>query len=298
MNKVSDPTRPGRLATLAVRSFGLTDSGKVRSANEDHFLIAELTKAMHIEQTSLPQASAQFGQERGHIFLVADGMGGHQGGEEASSLAITSIEQFALNTLKWFFPLKGSETQTVGDQFQAAVQEADATVVEKAAQRPELRGMGTTLTMAYSLDTELYVVHVGDSRAYIYRAGQLDQLTEDHTLVAEMVRGGEVTAEKAAAHRFRHVITNVIGGPEAGVQVEAHKLELQPGDCILLCTDGLTEMLSDEQITAVLTAESDPEKACKRLVAEANEHGGSDNITVVLAQFSAAAQADSTRPAA
>jgi len=281
-------TRRGQpeLRTLAVRSFGLTDSGKVRSANEDHFLIAELTKAMHIERTSLPQASAQFGQERGRIFLVADGMGGHQGGQEASALAIASIEKFALNTLKWFFPLKGSETQTVADELQTALRQADATIVEEAAQRPELRGMGTTLTMAYSLDSELFVVHVGDSRAYVYRDGELHQVTQDHTLVAEMVKRGEVTPEKAAKHRLRHVITNVIGGAEEGVRVEAHKLDLQAGDRILLCTDGLTEMLSNDQIATVLATESDPEQACKRLVAQANEHGGCDNITVILAQFS------------
>lgn len=286
MDTLSDAAHRGQpeVRPLAVRSFGVTDTGRVRSANEDHFLIAELTKAMHVEQTSLPRPSAQFGQERGRIFLVADGMGGHQGGEEASSLAIASIEQFALNTLKWFFPLKGSHT--VADQFQAAVREADATVVEEAAQRPELRGMGTTLTMAYSLDSELYVVHVGDSRAYVYRDGELHQITQDHTLVAELVTRGEVTAEKAAEHRLRHVVTNVIGGPEAGVRVEAHKLNLQPGDRILLCTDGLTEMLSDDQIKTVLTGESDPEQACTRLIAQANEHGGTDNITVILAQFS------------
>ena len=288
MDKVTNAIRRGQPArrTLVVRSFGVTDRGKVRSANEDHFLIAELTKAMHIEQTSLPQASEQFGQERGRIFLVADGMGGHQGGEEASALAIGSIQTFALNTLKWFFPLRGSETPTVADEFRTALQQADAKVVDEAARRPELRGMGTTLTMVYNLDSELFVVHVGDSRAYVYRDSELHQLTHDHTLVAELVKRGEVTPEKAAEHRLRHVITNVIGGDEADARVEAHKLDLQPGDRILLCTDGLTEMLSNDQIAAVLATESDPEQACMRLVAQANEHGGIDNITVILAQFS------------
>ena len=127
---------------------------------------------------------------------------------------------------------------------------------------------------------------MGDSRAYVYRESELHQLTHDHTLVAELVKRGEVTPEKAAEHRLRHVITNVIGGAEADARVEAHKLDLQSGDRILLCTDGLTEMLSDDQIAAVLATEPDPEQACMRLVAQANEHGGIDNITVILAQFS------------
>jgi serine/threonine protein phosphatase PrpC len=280
-NASGQPDRPA----LTVRSFGMTDRGKVRPANEDHFLIAELTKAMHIEHTSLPQASAQFGEERGRIFLVADGMGGHQGGEAASALAIVSIEKFALNTLKWFFPLQGNDTKTVTDEFQTAMREADENVVAAGDKRRELRGMGTTLTMAYSLDSELFIVHVGDSRVYVYRKGELHQITHDHTLVAEMVERGEVAPDQAATHRLRHVITNVIGGAEAGVRVEVHKLDLQPIDRILLCTDGLAE-LSNDQIASVLASESDPEQACKQLVKHANEQGGRDNITVILADFS------------
>ena len=145
--------------------------------------------------------------------------------------------------------------------------------------------MGTTLTMAYHLDAQLCVVHVGDSRAYVYRDGELDQLTHDHTLVADMVRKGVLRPDQVAGHRLSNVITNVVGGPEAGVYVEAHALEVQAGDCILLCSDGLTKMVTNEAIAAVLRAEPDPEAACRKLLAQANEAGGRDNITLLIVRF-------------
>nr|MBA3269700.1 serine/threonine-protein phosphatase [Acidobacteriota bacterium] len=187
---------PNRLP-LTVKSFGITDPGRVRATNEDQFLIAELTKAMRVWQTSLPERQAQFGDERGHLFLVADGMGGHQAGEHASALAVLAIQQFTLNTFKWFFDTTGPDGQRVLSQFQTALRDADASIVEKAAENPALRGMGTTVTMAYQLDSQLCVVHVGDSRAYVYRDDSLYQLTRDHTVVADMVRAGTMEPEEA-----------------------------------------------------------------------------------------------------
>ena len=270
---------------LTVKTFGITDRGRVRPSNEDQFLIAELTKAMRIWQTSLTEDSAQFGDEHGHLFLVADGMGGHQGGKHASALAVVAIQQFTLNTLKWFFDANPQEAQRVLAQFQTALREADAVVREEAAEHRELKGMGTTVTMAYHLDAQLCVVHVGDSRAYICRDNRLHQLTRDHTLVGELVRSGALQEEEVAGHRFRHVITNVVGGNEAGVKVEAHALEVHAGDRLLLCSDGLTEMVSNEAIAATLQAEREPEAACLSLLAQANEAGGRDNITVVIVRF-------------
>lgn len=277
-------TGMGRRA-LAVKTFGITDRGNVRPSNEDQFLIAELTKTMRIWQASLPDTTAQFGDERGHLFLVADGMGGHEGGEEASALAVVAIQQFTLNTLKWFFESNKQEAQRVLAQFQTALRDADVRVREQAAEHRELSGMGTTVTMAYHLDAQLCVVHVGDSRAYLFREDELHQLTRDHTLIADMVRSGAIQPEEVAQHRFRHVITNVIGGNDAGVVVEAHAVEVQPGDRLLLCSDGLTEMVTDDAIAATLRAELDPEPACRRLVAQANDAGGRDNITVLIVRF-------------
>jgi serine/threonine protein phosphatase PrpC len=270
---------------LGVTAFGITHPGKVRESNEDQFLIAELSKRMRVWQTSLPEPKLQVGEDRAHLLLVADGMGGHQAGERASAIAVAAIEQFTLNTFRWFFAPDSPGAQKVLAQFQLALSHADAKVFEEAAENPALEGMGTTLTMAFQLGAQLCIVHVGDSRAYLYRAGQLHQLTRDHTLVAELVRSGELQPEQVASHPLRHVITNVVGGPRAGVRVEARSFEVQAGDSLLLCSDGLTEMVTDAAIAAALDAEAAPEAAAKALLQQANERGGRDNITVVLARF-------------
>ena len=270
---------------LAVKAFGITDKGKVRETNEDQFLIAELTKAMRVWQTSLPEPKLQVGEERAHLFLVADGMGGHRAGERASALAIAAIQQFTLNSFKWFFGSDNAEAEKALAQFQSAVGEADGRILQEAAEHPELSGMGTTVTMAFHLGTQLCVVHVGDSRAYLYRDGELHQLTEDHTLVADMVRRGALQPDQATDHRLRHVITNVVGGGEPGVNVEARALEVQSGDRLLLCSDGLTEMVTNDAIAATLDAEPAPEAAAKRLLALANNGAASDNITLLVVRF-------------
>jgi protein phosphatase len=272
---------------LSVKAFGITDKGKVRTTNEDQFLIAELTKAMRIWQTSLSEPKLQVGEERAHLFLVADGMGGHRAGERASAIAVAAIEQFMLNSFKWFFGADSAEARKVLAQFQSAFGQADAQIVEEAAERPELRGMGTTVTMAFQVGAQLCVVHVGDTRAYLYRDGELHQLTEDHTLVAEMVRSGELQQEQVAEHRLRHVITNVVGGPEVGVKVEARALQVQAGDRLLLCSDGLTEMVTNDVIAATLAAEPEPEAAAKTLLAHANDGTAADNITLLVVRFDA-----------
>ncbi len=270
---------------VAVKTFGITDRGKVRPANEDQFLIAELSKSMRVWQTSLPEPKLQVGEERAHLFLVADGMGGHRAGDRASAQVVVAIEQFTLNTFKWFFGTDGGEAQKVLAQFQSALSQADARILEEAAEHPELSGMGTTLTMAFQLGVQLCVVHVGDSRAYLYRDGRLHQITQDHTVTADLVRSGALRQDEVAAHPLRHVITNVVGGNELGVNVEAHALEVRPGDCLLLCSDGLTEMVTNEAIVATLAAEPEPERAAKALLAQANDAGAPDNVTLVIARF-------------
>jgi serine/threonine protein phosphatase PrpC len=270
---------------LVVHSFGMTDRGQVRPRNEDHFLVAELTRTLQVCQTSLKQEESQSARIRGHVFIVADGMGGHAAGDVASALSLLSIEAFLLNSLKRFTTLKCSEEATVLDEFEAAVRQADARLFEESAQHPERMGMGTTLTMAFALRDCLFVAHAGDSRCYLSSAGQLRQVTHDDTVVAQMVRQGLLSKEEASRHSYRNIVTNVLGGHERGVHVEVQRLDLQPGDVVLLCSDGLSGMVSDEQIAAILQHESDPEKACRRLVAAANDGGGKDNITAIVARF-------------
>jgi serine/threonine protein phosphatase PrpC len=285
---VEDSVATSSPTPLAVHAFGITDTGKVRKSNEDQFLIAELSKRMRVWQTSLPEPQLQIGDDRAHLFLVADGMGGHRAGERASAIAVAAIEQFTLNTFRWFFAADSPGAQKVLAQFQSALSQADAKILEEASENPELQGMGTTLTMAFQLGAQLCIVHVGDSRAYLYRAGELHQLTQDHTVVAELVRTGALQPEEVAVHPLRHVITNVIGGDKIGVKVEARAFEVQAGDRLLLCSDGLTEMVKNDAMARTLDAESEPEAAAKALLAMANDAGGRDNISIVIARFDAA----------
>jgi protein phosphatase len=244
-----------------------------------------LARTLSVHQTSIPQAKAQYSSHRGHLFLVADGMGGHQAGEVASALTVVTIERFLLNTFRWLFNLRAAEEQIVLKELRAALVEADARVFEEAGQHPELSGMGTTLTMGFAVNWRLFLAHAGDSRCYLFSRNGLHQLTQDHTMVAEMVRRGILSEQEASRHPYRHVVTNVLGGKEPGVQAELHKLDLEPGDILLLCSDGLTEMVDDDRIAGILHEEQESQRACERLVAEANKEGGQDNITVLVGRF-------------
>lgn len=278
-------TESAAASAPTVTAFGITDKGKVRSSNEDQFLIAELSKAMRVWQTSLVEPRVQVGEERAHLFLVADGMGGHRAGERASALAVAAIQHFTLNSFKWFFGTDPDEAKKALAMFQSALASADAQIVEEGAEHPEWKGMGTTLTMAFQLGLQLCIVHVGDSRAYLFRDRQLHQLTKDHTLVADLVRKGVVPAEEASSHHLRHVITNVVGGPEVGVKVEARALQVAAGDRLVLCSDGLSEMVTDEGIASTLEAEPAAEAAARTLLARANEGKAGDNITLIVVNF-------------
>jgi serine/threonine protein phosphatase PrpC len=270
---------------LVVRAFGLTDPGKVRPGNEDHFLVAELSRTLRIQQTSLPQAATQRGRSRGHVLLVADGMGGHNAGEVASALSVETVEAFVLDLLRRFSNLHTGDEPGVLSDLRQAVRQADARIFEEVALHPELKGMGTTLTMAFISGSRLFVINAGDSRCYLLRDSRLLQLTEDHTVVAEMARRGEISPEEARHHPSRHIITNALGGGHPGVRIDVQRLDLEPGDRLLLCTDGLTDMLDGERIATVLAEEAQPEAACVRFVAEANQAGGQDNVTAVVAYF-------------
>lgn len=219
-----------------------TDIGHVREGNEDTYLLQE------------------------PLFAVADGMGGHRGGEVASRLAIETMERrFA----------RGERSLA------ELVREANHAVFERSISDRAVAGMGTTLTAALVEGDRLRLGHVGDSRAYLFRDGALRQLTEDHTLVARMVKDGELTPEEAEIHPHRSIITRTIG-VEPDVDVDELDLTLEVGDRILVCSDGLTGMLPDARIAEILTAQPSPSAAVHHLIAEANEAGGVDNITAIL----------------
>jgi len=268
-------------------SFGArTDRGKVRENNEDHFLVARLAKSMQVCKSSLPDdGKCRFSDEEGYLLVVADGMGGAAGGERASALAVGSLEVFVLNTFKWFLHLHGREQSVLYEQLRQGLERADRSVVERARADPHLYGMGTTLTMAYSVGTDLFIAHAGDSRAYLFHDGALEQITEDHTFVQVLVNAGGISKEQAQHDKRRNIVTNVIGGPREGVKAEIHRLCVADGDILLLCSDGLSDPVHDEAITEVLAQTPDPEAACDRLVALALERGGPDNITAIVARY-------------
>jgi protein phosphatase len=240
---------------------------------------------MHVHATNIPQAKEKLSRHSGHAFLVADGVGGNRAGDIASSLTVETIEDFLLNTLRRFSNLQVSEEQTALKQLESALLRADSRIFAAAKSHPEWHGMGTTLTLAFAVNWTLFVAHAGDSRCYLFSNGNLQQVTRDHTVIGELLRQGALSPESAARHPFRHIVTNILGGNEPGVQVDLHRTDLHSHDIILLCSDGLTEMLSAEEIASVLRQRAHPRLACEQLIAEANLRGGSDNITVIVAHI-------------
>jgi PPM family protein phosphatase len=267
---------------LHVVSHGLTDRGQTRPKNEDQFAIAEVRRVLRVQQSSLTQPEVLLGDQLGHLLVVADGMGGHRGGEVASAMAVVGIENLLLNTIGWLFRLRGDG---VLNELRDALKTTDRWVEEAAGRQPELHGMGTTVTMVYTTGSSLYVAHVGDSRCYLVREGQISQLTQDHTLVGKLVSDGVLTPEEGARHSMNNIVTNAVGGGSHGVHPEVHKHAVEAGDAIVLCTDGLYQHVSDEEIAAAVIEERSAD-ACQRLVALANARGGTDNITVLVAGFS------------
>ena len=203
------------------------------------------------------------------VFVVADGMGGAQAGEVASRIAIEAFEQG--------LPGDGSPEERLAMR----VREANHQIYERAKADRGRAGMGTTLTAAYVGDAHVAIAHVGDSRAYLFRDGTLQRLTQDHSLVDELVRRGKLTEEEAAEHPQRSIITRALG-PEPDVEVDTWTYPGRSGDVILLCSDGLTSMISEERVRAILDSHENLDAAGETLINEANEAGGRDNITVVL----------------
>lgn len=277
--------RPINRTDLAATSFGLSDTGRVRSSNEDCFVIADFARNLTVRQSNIPQPASRASSHRVHVFLIADGVGGSKAGEVASALSLVTIEDLLLNAFQRLTMLKPGEEQSVLNDLHAALFQADARIFHESTRHPEWRGMGTTLTMALAVNRQLLVAHAGDSRCYLFSHGTLQRVTLDHTVTAEMERAGLLTPQNAANHPWRHVVSNLLGGSERGVKVELHSLELHADDVILLCSDGLTEMVTDYAIANVLREELNPQMACEKLVSEANTRGGRDNITAIVARF-------------
>jgi len=272
-----------------IDSFGATHIGKKRPSNEDQFLIADLTKSLRVRFTSLglDHQTRLFGDSQGTLYLVADGMGGHEAGERASTLAVDGVVNYTLNTLRWLSRLDQRHDDDFKDDLKAAMEHCQDMLNREAEFMPQRRGMGTTMTSAFVIWPRLYVVHVGDSRCYVFRDGELTQLTRDHTtsqLYRETV-GRPATGEFEPFGGAGHVLWNVIGGGDDELHPEVYRADVAIGDTLLLCTDGLIRHVSHREIAARLETEATAKQLCEQLIARANELGGSDNITVVVARF-------------
>jgi PPM family protein phosphatase len=233
------------VALRIIEQAGRTDVGRQRSANEDSLVV------------------------RPPLFAVADGMGGAKAGEVASAVAVEAVEGAQ------------ESSEPAEAQLASIVREANRRIYDLAVADESRRGMGTTLTLAKLHGDEVSLAHVGDSRAYRLRDGELEQLTRDHSLVAELERSGQITPEAAEHHPQRSIITRALG-PEPDVEVDTYTLAGRPGDLFLICSDGLTSMISDDEVGLILRSAGSLDEAADELVRAANQSGGKDNITVIL----------------
>jgi protein phosphatase len=245
----------------------LTDVGRKRKGNEDN---------LHVNPEQ-------------HLFVVADGMGGHAAGEVASRVAVDSINEFICLTsgdeeITWPFGLDENISYD-GNRLKTAVRYANRKVLEATREKTEYEGMATTVAAVLVDDANAILAHVGDSRIYLYRDGSLSQLTSDHSWINEQIQSGVISAEQARSHPLRNVVTRALGG-KPDLQVDVQVQPMQSGDLLLLCSDGLTTMVPDDEIARVFAdSGGNVEAAASGLVEEANAHGGEDNITVLLIQF-------------
>lgn len=250
---------------MRIRTFGISDVGKRRDRNEDSFLIND---------------------DLG-LLVVADGMGGHLGGEFASKMAVTTIE----GMIKEFeddpeMTLPEGASFKTGDYpgyLRYAIEAASKNIYEKAMNDVTLRGMGTTAVVVLFRNNKVYVANVGDSRAYRIRENEIKQITKDHSLVGEQIRAGIITEDDARVHRLKNIITRSVGFQE-GVETDVDILFVRNGDRFILCSDGLSNLIDDDEIREVIGSNDDLETSAKHLVDIANERGGDDNITVILAE--------------
>ena len=251
--------RPG------VELAGLTDVGCQRENNEDNYSYWE------------PESEEQFSR-MGRLAVVADGMGGYEGGQEASLLAVETVREV-------YSAARSGEPQTA---LRVAFETAHQRILEKARKHPELHGMGTTCTAAAVVGLHLYFAHVGDSRLYLLRDSILYRLTRDHSYVGRLVQNKLISPEEAESHPQRHILTAALGaGAEVVPDSSEQPLELKPGDVLALCTDGLWSVVSDDDIRQTVSGR-DATAACKELVRLAKDHGGPDNITVQVLRIGAA----------
>jgi protein phosphatase len=256
----------------------------VRSMNEDQFFVASLHKSMRVRQTSLENLAA-FARLHGsfaYLLVVADGVGGIKGGKLASGTAVETLAEHIGQTIGCYYNFDVEKEHEFLEQLEGAVERSHERIREELAH--DGRGPATTLTMVALVWPRAYVVHVGDSRAYYLRGGRLKQLTRDQTAYEELVDQGVMTEEQARRAGLRNVLTSALG---AQIKPALGLVDLEPGDALLLCTDGLTKHVSDDEIAVMLGNPESAEATCRRLVEMTLARGASDNVTVIVGRFAA-----------
>jgi protein phosphatase len=287
--KVDGDQSPGpSFPTVRAEICGRSHPGKAKANNEDNFLIVRFGRFLQTMMTSLPESDlATEYAHAGYGMAVADGMGGMAAGEVASRLAIHVLVNLVLETPDWILSLEEAYADEVAARAVRRFYQVNESIIERARREPGLKGMGTTLTLACSLGTELLIVHVGDSPAYLLRGKELHRLTRDHTVAQKMAATGTLPHQPVAS-RYRHVLTHAIGVREAGSEPDVRRLQLDDGDRLLLCTDGLSDMVDDPMISGLLQSQATSESACEALIDAALARGGRDNVTVIVATYQVA----------
>ena len=278
----------GADSDVALDVFGLTDRGRVRDGNEDHFLVAQVNRWIDVRQTSLSPAAVahQFGHGMGGTMLaVADGVGGRAEGELASERTLAAMLQYMRRAASCFQSLDTDEEHALLEKLEEVVRNVHDALIEEYG-GVSARLPATTLTMVLIAWPRAYHVHVGDSRAYVRRGGTLQRLTRDQSFGEFMTSVGAWTDEQARLASTAETLASAIGGSELTPVVGL--IDLVPGDSLLLCTDGLTKHVSDEEISQALARPESAESTARALVRDALERGGSDNVTVVVVRTTAA----------
>jgi PPM family protein phosphatase len=278
-------------AMVRVELGALSHKGLVRANNEDSYLLFRMGRYFESVATNVPDGDlpSHFG-DTGVGLVVADGVGGHEAGEVASRLAVSALVDFLSSERQWVLSLsepesRKAEIERLRARATACLDKVHAALRAKASSDPGLAGMGTTFTCAYALGFDLFVLHVGDSKAFLYRGGTLRRITRDHTLAQQYADLGLIEQREVASHRMHHVLTRAVGGPEERLEGDMHLLRLVEGDRVLVCSDGLTDQADEAAVAAVLAEHPASQDACRALVDLALERGGRDNVTVLVAGY-------------
>lgn len=283
----SSPKTSPASALVKVEIAGATHRGHVRKNNEDHYLAVRFQRSLATLCTNLDQNDLdQSFEEIGYGLLVADGMGGMVAGEVASRMALCKLVELVVNTPDWIMRFNQQQDETnVLQRITQRFRQIDDALRDEAQQDNSLLGMGTTLTVAVSLGGTLLIGHIGASRAYVIRGETLYQLTSDHTLAQALVDAGIASPDDETTQALHHVLTAALGASSERADPQVLRFRLTHNDQVLLCTDGLTEMVTAETIASVLSEANSAKSACDTLIDLALSAGGADNVTVVLARY-------------